>query len=448
MLTEVSFGGNPIETSMSKAQIKHARNRYNEACKRRKQLVAALSKKPFKVDDAQLKGLAEEFLTNNEVRFASAIEVNSGLDEDKRHSLEASIAISDSLDLRSPIPEVVRAYPKKKHSGGFRPICIFGLRHRTAQDVVRLFVSCLFAPRAFQFENKGVSPAIKRALQALDEGYVYVAHADIARFFPSFDGNTLGSVLPWPKGVMEAVVLGKDLKVRLDKARVYKHGSHVLDSPTAKSHFLMEARSGIPQGSACSSIVASYCVSRMAWPIMPGIVLVNYVDNFLLLAKSAKLLAKGREQLIASVESLPSGHFKLKPVYSGPAKYGFDFLGHCLSWGNAGVRISPHPAAIASLEGKLYNLEKALQELLPPESWKKKHQKPNEVPSALVKMVAIVNGWAQAFRLCEDVDEFAKPAIEEIGKWCDLLEFDLVEVKKKAKQYGELSFDVWDWSEH
>src|SRR3546814_10287185 len=70
---------------------------------------------------------------------------------------------------------------------------------------------------------------------------------------------------------------------------------------------LCAARLGIPQGSACSPIVSDYCMSRIPWSPSSGIALVNYADDFFLLATSIPLLAAGGDMLIDAVSEIPGG---------------------------------------------------------------------------------------------------------------------------------------------
>src|SRR3546814_2426499 len=80
---------------------------------------------------------------------------------------------------------------------------------------------------------------------------------------------------------------------------------------------LCAARLGIPQGSACSPIVSDYCMSRIPWSPSSGIALVNYADDFFLLATSIPLLAAGGDMMIDAVSEITGGTFKLKQLSEG-----------------------------------------------------------------------------------------------------------------------------------
>src|SRR3546814_4734910 len=88
---------------------------------------------------------------------------------------------------------------------------------------------------------------------------------------------------------------------------------------------LFAARLGIPQGSACSPIVSDYCMSRIPWSPSSGIALVNYADDFFLLATSIPLLAAGGDMLIDAVSEIPGGTFKLQQLSEGSVHDGLAF---------------------------------------------------------------------------------------------------------------------------
>ena len=100
--------------------------------------------------------------------------------------------------------------------------------------------------------------------------------------------------------------------------------------PSLSPHHILhkEARLGIPQGSACSSIIGAYCTSRLPWVTTADVAMLNYADDYLLLAKSSNAQAKAVDELTEAVGNLPGGTFKLHLVEKGSASHGFCFLGH------------------------------------------------------------------------------------------------------------------------
>ena len=91
-----------------------------------------------------------------------------------------------------------------------------------------------------------------------------------------------------------------------------------------------EARLGIPQGSACSSIIGAYCTSRLPWVAKVDVAMLNYADDYLLLAKSSNARAKAIDELTEAVGNLPGGTFKFSHKHESTAVYGITFLGHVL----------------------------------------------------------------------------------------------------------------------
>jgi hypothetical protein len=142
-------------------------------------------------------------------------------------------------------------------------------------------------------------------------------------FYGSFEPEKLSPELPLPKEVVEHAVLGRHMEVVWDPEHMKGKTLHPSLSPRHILH--KEARLGVPQGSACSSIIGAFCMSRLPWVPKVGVVMLNYVDDFLLLANSPSALAEAIDELTEAVGDLPGGKFKLQLVEKGSASHGFCF---------------------------------------------------------------------------------------------------------------------------
>src|SRR3546814_4896957 len=85
-------------------------------------------------------------------------------------------------------------------------------------------------------------------------------------------------------------------------------------------------------------------MSRIPWSPSSGIALVNYADDFFLLATSIPLLAAGGDMLIDAVSEIPGGTFKLKQLSEGSVHDGMAFLGHTFAFKSGALKTSPADA--------------------------------------------------------------------------------------------------------
>ena len=208
------------------------------------------------------------------------------------------VSVAHSLDLSKPLKEPVQVWLKNK-TNGYRIIHNHGLKHRTAQDLVKRVMDVVFVPRPFQFTHLGIHAAIKQTKALINAGYVHAAHLDIKNFYGSFEPEKLLPELPLPKEVVEHAVVGRHMEVVWDQ-------EHMKGKSLSPHHILQkEARLGIPQGSACSSIIGAYCTSRLPWITMADVAMLNYADDYLLLAKSSNARAKAIDELTEAVGSSP-----------------------------------------------------------------------------------------------------------------------------------------------
>lgn len=307
-------------------------------------------------DDVDQAEARQWLMTSPEALLTSAIAANRKLRTAKRQTLERCLAVPQLLDFSGPLKEVVPVRPKAKKSGGCRMLHNHRLFHRTAQNAVVRVVGPYFTPRPFQYTQKGVHAAIRRGKTAIKTGHVCIARLDIKDFFPNFSAEALITELPLPWEVVEHVVVGRHMAVVMDQEK--KHGQNgPLLLPHAHQALLLLARLGIPLGSGCSPIVGMFCVSRLVWLAMPGVILLNYADDFLLLALSPKILDEAIGKLTGAVADLPGGHFDLQLKVTGNVSKGFDFLGHHLSVVDGTLETRPSQANLEELYRKLNALE-------------------------------------------------------------------------------------------
>ena len=334
-------------------------------------------------------------------------------------------------DFSNPLSEPVSIYPKpKKSGGGVRMIHKYGLRHRTAKDMVIRIMSAYYAPRPFQYTHLGFHAPIKRIKEAVKNGNVHIARLDIKDFYPSFDVEKLVPELPLPLEVVKHVVVGRHMKVVMDQE--FMIGGHATPHlPHALTHDLKrQARLGLPQGSACSPIVGAFCMSRLEWFPVPGVLLFNYVDDFLLLSSSPVLLDNAVGKLMEAVADLPGGHFKLKLKAKSIAAKGFDFLGHHLRVVKDKLSTSPTVEIIEDLYAKIMKLDEVLSGRTvckPGNKGKCDQQKALDI---LAQMFAIHYGRLKAFQECDNASGVTAIIAVSNADWCETLGVTTEQVKK------------------
>ena len=208
-------------------------------------------------------------------------------------------------------------------------------------------------------------------------------------------------MLPLPKEWVDHVVVGRHLAVEVAK----RQGAVPNGLPP---HTLLHlARQGLPLGSSCSPMVAAYCTARLLWEA--DVVLINYADNFLLLASDPKKLDQGIMALTNAVANLPGGSFNLKLIDQGHASHAFEFLGHRLRVENSEVRVSPTLANEQAITGKLNDLDTKFGA--------SKHKAAKL--RLLVRMMEMMAGWVEVFGDSDEIGQwkqFFQAALEENAK--------------------------------
>lgn len=285
----------------------------------------------------------------------------------------------ENVDLFSPQTEPVRVYAKQKTSkNGFRAICEFGPKHRIAQRMASAVLGVHYRRKPYQKSDRGVPEAIQEILTRIDSGQVWLAHCDIRSFFPSFKCEGLKSFCPLPCEVVEGVLTGRDMMLKVRATSSY--------SPKA---IIEEARLGLPQGASSSPVVAHMVVSRLSASAETLEQLFNYEDDFLVLASTEAELNNRVAELKDAVEQLPGGQFDLAVKSIAHADDGIDFLGHRIVRIDGEAIAKPTEANFAVLHKKL--------ELLTPDN--------GPTAKSIASQIAVVAGWMNAFSACDTATE-------------------------------------------
>jgi len=384
------------------------------------------------------RGSRHWLLTSPEALLASAIAANRKLRPTRRRTLDECLTVPAAIDFAVPFPEIVPVRFKAK-TGGWRAIHNPGLHHRTAQDVTLRVLGQYFRPKPLQFTQLGVHKAIEQVRTAIASGHFFVARLDIKEFYASFDPDELANELPLPAEVVEHAVIGRRMKVKADQGK----GRWKL-SPYYSPHLqdlLPLARLGIPTGSGSSPMVGMITLSHLAWAHMPGVIVVNYADDFLVLAQSATLRDIAVKALIRAVGDLPGGHFELKLKSEGQISAGVTFLGHEMKLQNGALKIKPKQSSQEAFYGHLNQLDTRFGNLV---FYPGKKDWAAAIACA-AEMYALVNGWIATFRSCDEITtRWAAVPLSSVADVLKTLGITAADIKAAVKPW--MTFNPYEYA--
>ncbi len=302
-----------------------------------KQLRAAVSKGDFL-------SKAGVYLSSPACAFVAMIEQAKRLPKWKRLPLSTYHALSKKLSLLHPIQEPVEFWHEPKASGnGYRLLHDFGPMHRAAQQMVKQVLSARWKPKPFQYgvEKRGQAAAVEFIKNMIVNGYHYGVALDVKDFFNSFSGKELTKLLPLPKPVIANVVIPESLNLKPKKGA--KKPKHSTQGCASISTYPIPSQTVLPQGSACSNIVAAYVVSLLDIVLPAGVVLVMYVDDICLLAKNADDLTLAKNALLLAFGESTAGDFACDISEDTLDNGGLRFLGYHLWFvpGTTKLLVSP-----------------------------------------------------------------------------------------------------------
>ncbi len=250
----------------------------------------------------EIRKAIDRYLKSGPARVVAAVKGNLAFPYRDRLTLSQSYELGKSLKLHQPIEEPVRVYGKKKSSGGERPICVFGHKHRLGQRLVRNLLTERFEPQPWQYTYRGPAAAIKYIRSLNPTAELYARKLDIKDFYGSFEETKLVSFLnDIASDVVRYVILCDDNALTaMDGSSLYKDLSQ-------------QAHRGVAQGSALSPLIGALAVAQLNWSSVKEVQMLNYADDFLVIAPTLEVLDTATQALTAAVAALPGGHFELLP---------------------------------------------------------------------------------------------------------------------------------------
>jgi RNA-directed DNA polymerase len=299
-----------------------------------------------------------------------AIGIDGVTKADYEEDLEANLTtLVDKMKRMAYIPLPVKEVliPKDGQPGKLRPLGISCLEDKIVQGAFRQILEAIYEPIFMDCSHgfrpkRGCHTAIKDLRKYLQEFPVeIVIDIDLKNFFGTIDHKTLEEIL------REKIKDDKFIRyiIRMFKAGVLSEGELKIDDH------------GVPQGSACSPILANVhahkaideWIEKTIQPYCKGKVkLFRYADDAIICCEKAedatrvrKTLPKRLEKykLILNEEKTKMVEFSRQKVQQGIPQGAFDFLGFTFYWGKTrkGRTVAKLKTSGKTLRKKLVKVE-------------------------------------------------------------------------------------------
>jgi hypothetical protein len=397
-LNTCSISGVSVAASAQHAEVRKC---LANAAKRLRAITSASEKSGSAVELA-----VRAYLSSRAVRVSGAYNYYRHRFPNRPVNLRHVLSVASSFKWNAPIAESVTLFTMPKGSGGRRLICDFGPIWRSAAYGLRPLLELRLnaSKHPFQYFFLGYKKAIARARHLLAAGPRFICNLDIQNCYPSVNVSQLGKLLSLPQGVVDNVCALKDAHV------VWKGDQH-----DPKGFLTEKIRWSLPQGLPIAPLIAAIIISTLAWKSIPGVVLINFADNFLLVGKSKKAVTKAADALRAEVKALAGGSFCLKPAEVVSSEEGFEFLGHDFQWLADGLLLRPSSSAEDECARVFQSYERELNSLYSP---KKLPLVPKKQALKIAgRMKTYLLSWCAAFDECHGINQ-QRAALESAMQHC------------------------------
>lgn len=365
-----------------------------------------------------------EYLKSYDCRLVAIVEQAKDLPPSDRLPLSVYRTFARAFSPFHPILEPVTCWDKPKSSGkGHRRIHDFGPMNRAAQHMVMRVISAFFKPRPYQYNasGRGSLKAMLAIKKLIGAGYEHVLRLDVRNFFSSFLREGLHELLPIPKSVIDNVAMPGNLQPKPKKggkkAGKSKPAANEEDvSPTGGQTLCKGNTSScasppvLPQGSLHAPILAEYVVSLMNITMPEGVEIVIYVDDILILSKSADGLMQAKHALLLAYEDSPAGDFIFE-VSEETLPSGVCFLGYHIQKLPSG-KLIVRPSA--KNETAFKNKCKALKSAVTKQSKKGSAA----VAQAIANLYAYMRTWIEAFRAADFYHPMVEHSLKQLVLYC------------------------------
>ena len=361
-----------------------------------------------------VKDALRQYLCSHNAKLAATFEARKRMPEHERPPKSKVPEIAGKIDPWKGTDEEVQLWWKPKLAlGQFRPILSFGIENRALQILVLRALNACAQTHSQQFAGRGGTPAaISQVVEYLEAGYCHAVECDISNFFRSFDEEKVPDYLPLPKAVTNNVVIAKNLNIKSGKKKdntlggssylviVPDHlGDGELEGHMGTSQFDTEAaRRGIPQGASSSPLVAEVLLAPLIDALPGSGAVVNYGDNFLLLAKDANDVVAMSNILGKLLTKHPAGPLEPSYTFYQPGDV-ITFLGYAIHGHGSKLKVTPSQP----------NVEKFRDNFRSKVKWIKKAKMSKKRKRKLLQSLKnYVTNWTAAFPKWEGAEGHRK----------------------------------------
>ncbi len=409
------------------------------------QTVKEREKKRFKEYEKALKTgnlkdirkAVDRYLKSGPARTVSAVRGNLAHPIGQRLTLEGSYKLAKEFKPHKPLKEKVRVYGKKKSSGGERPICVFGHEHRLGQSMIKKLLKVRFKPCAWQYTHRGPAAAIKYIRSLNPTAELCARKLDIKDFYGSFKETNLVSFLnEMPDDVVRHIILSND------------NALTAMDGSSLLGNLSQLASRGVAQGSVLSPLIGELAVSQLGWKGIAEVQMLNYADDFLLIAPDIETLDVATKALTSAVAALPGGHFSLlekdmPDISSATSTFGAGivFLGYYLKIDKGGL-LDVWPCGSASerfgdlTEEMTRRIKKAIKRLksvsIEQDGAEESSYSTLKVAGRISQLYHYAKAWEGAFKETDPVilNNYVGPEFEKVGEFSAEIGMAMSEVIK------------------
>ena len=284
------------------------------------------------------------YLNSYDARRVAVQEAYNALAYDRRPDATTLPDIAKCLNAWAGTNEAVRVNIKPKgNNGDYRLIMDFGIENRALQylGLPLIRITANLHPHQYGAQG-GTHAAISYVRDMLLQGYVFAEEFDIKDCYPSFDEKKVPGLLSIPKEVTQRTIISRYLNLVPGNLRdVFGPADANGQEPILLVDALAEARPGIPQGSALSSLIteALLAIPLKTLPVFGRV--TGYMDNILLMAKSENDGVAISKALYCALKAHPAG--PLRPKVTNFFGKPVDYIGHRFTRIGAHVKIEPTP---------------------------------------------------------------------------------------------------------
>lgn len=377
--------------------------------------------------------LTKQYLNSFHAKLLAYHEANDWTWSDLKKERKEILKFAREMNLWKVCKEKrhITLVPKKSKPDEARPIMRFGLHQRARQTLVRnvLQPKATFSIKGNQFGHKGHGgrkKAVEKVLKYLDKGFEFLEEIDIVSCFQQFNEEALPDLLHLPLEIVKNVVGNSNPYFVIHWNGISACNGDALLAEEPFASVVSEVQRGIPQGSCLSPLVSDLLFGIMDVDLPNDVCMINYCDNFLILAKSEGGVKLAAVNLGLALKGHPAGPLTQETLQTGKAKNGFGFLGYRFEPDNGRYRARPSDLNMNIFERKF---EKRVADI----------NSPGNVNSDdLVRIESLkrmINGWCGNFTSWDDIENFKRKHLYIALKLEQQIEDELDEFSPKLMDF-------------